>query len=321
MKHIACCALTFSLTLAIVVAQEPSAPVEYVASVKRNTTGGGLIRILPGNISVTGMPAGMLIRLAYGLQDFQMTGGPGWLFSDRFDIEAKVEGPLPPGGPAFIQTVMRQVLEDRFRLKMHKDRRELPIFALVLARSDGRLGPNLTRSSDECVAMMTSRGRARGSQAPDGRAGPPVGGLPPDARGGPPPDGGRGGPGRLGGPAALDFDGPVQCGGRLGGIGRIRASGTTIEQFAAGLLSERAQRVVVDKTGLTGYFDISLIYTPPPDQMLRGQAPPGATPPPIDPDGPSLFTAIQEQLGLKLQDQRGPVEIVVIDSIEQPTEN
>ena len=301
MKHITCCALVLSLALAIVVAQEPSASVDYVASVKRNTTGGGLIRILPGNISVTGMPAGMLIRLAYGLQDFQMVGAPGWLFSDRFDVEAKVEGPVPPGGPTFFQTVLRQLLADRFTLKTHKETRELPIFALVLARSDGRLGPNLTRSSDECVAMMTSRGRARGGQGPDGRGGPP--------------------PDRRGGPATLNFDGPVQCGGRLGGIGRIRTSGNTIEQFATDLLSERAQRVVIDKTGLTGYYDISLTYTPTADQMPQGQPPPGATPPPIDPDGPSLFTAIQEQLGLKLQDQRGPVEVLVIDSIEQPTEN
>ena len=107
----------------------------------------------------------------------------------------------------------------------------------------------------------------------------------------------------------------------MGGIGRIRAGGTTIEQFAAGLLSERAQRIVVDKTGLTGYYDISLTFTPTPDQMPQGPPPPGAPPLPIDPDGPSLFTAIQEQLGLKLQDQHGPVDVVVIDSIDPPTEN
>jgi uncharacterized protein (TIGR03435 family) len=308
MKHMACCAFALSLALAIVAAQEPSAPLDYVASVKRNTAGGGLIRIMPGNISVTGMPAGMLIRLAYGLQDFQMSGGPGWLFSDRFDIEAKVEGPLPPGGPTFVQTVFRQLLADRFNLRTHKETRELPIFALVLARSDGRLGPNLTPSSDECVTMMTARGRGRGGPGLDGRGGPP-----PDRRGGPPPDG-------RGGPATLNFDGPVPCGGRLGGIGRLRAGGNTIEQFAA-LLSERAQRVVIDKTGLPGYYDISLNYTPTPDQLLQGQPPPGAPPPQIDPDGPSLFTALQEQLGLKLQDQRGPVEILVIDSIDRPTEN
>jgi uncharacterized protein (TIGR03435 family) len=305
MKRIACCACALSLALSIVAAQEPSTPIDYVASVKRNTTGGGLIRIVPGNISITGMPAGFMVRLAYGLQDFQMVGGPGWIFSDRFDVEAKVEGPLAQGGPTFLQTVLRQLLADRFNLRTHKDTRELPIFALVLARSDGRLGPNLTRSSDECVAMMTAGGRGRGGRGPDGRGGPPLNG-----RGGPPP---------AGGPAALNFDDPPPCGGRMGGVGRIRAGGSTIEQFAAGLLSERAQRVVIDKTGLTGYYDISLSYTPTPDQLLQG--PPGAPPPQVDPDAPSLFTAIQEQLGLKLQDQRGPVEILVIDSIDQPTEN
>jgi uncharacterized protein (TIGR03435 family) len=299
MKLIACCAFALSLALAIVAAQEPPAPLDYVASVKRNTTGGGLIRIMPGNISVTGMPAGMLVRLAYGLQDFQMSGGPGWLFSDRFDIEAKVEGPISQGGPTFVQAVFRQLLADRFNLKTHKETRELPIFALVLARPDGRLGPNLTRSPDECVAMMTARGGGRGG--PDGRGGPPPGGR--------------------GGPATLNFDGPAPCGGRLGGIGRLRAGGSTIEQFAAGLLSERAQRVVIDKTGLTGYYDISLNYTPTPEQLPQGSPPPGAPPPQIDPDGPSLFTALQEQLGLKLQDQRGPVEVLVIDSIDRPTEN
>lgn len=73
-------ALTLSTIIATAVQQDPPTPIQYVASVKRNTTGGGLIRILPGNISVTGMPAGFMIRLAYGLQDFQLVGGPGWLF-------------------------------------------------------------------------------------------------------------------------------------------------------------------------------------------------------------------------------------------------
>ena len=89
----------------------------------------------------------------------------------------------------------------------------------------------------------------------------------------------------------------------------------------AGALSGTAQRVVIDKTGLIGYYDINLIYTPTPDQVPQGPPPPGVEPPPIDPNGPSLFTALQEQLGLKLQDQRGPVEVVVIDAVEAPTEN
>ena len=101
----------------------------------------------------------------------------------------------------------------------------------------------------------------------------------------------------------------------------MRAGGTTMADFAA-MISGTAQRVVIDKTGLTGYYDIALTYTPTGDQLPQGPPPPGAPPlPPIDPDGPSFFTAIQEQLGLKLDNQRGPVEVVVIDSIQQPTEN
>jgi uncharacterized protein (TIGR03435 family) len=309
MKHIACSVFALSLAFAIVAAQEPSAPVEYVASVKRNVSGtGGVIRIRPGNISVSGMPIRLLIRQAYGqLQDFQLVGGPSWINDDRFDIEVKIDSAVP-FGPQVVPAVLRQLLEDRFAIKTHKETRELPVFALVLARSDGRLGPNLTASSPECVTMMSARGRA----TPDGRAGPP-----PDGRGGPPPLDARG---RGPGPGPLAFDGPPQCGQRMGGFGRIRAGGNTMEQFASAL-SGTAQRVVVDKTGLTGYYDFSLTFTPTTDQLPPGPPPPGAEPPPIDPNGPSLFTAIQEQLGLKLQDQRGPVDVVVIDSIDQPTEN
>ena len=93
-----------------------------------------------------------------------------------------------------------------------------------------------------------------------------------------------------------------------------------MSQLAASL-SGLAQRVVVDKTGLTGLFDVDLSFTPAPDQLPPGPPPPGAQPPAIDPDGPTLLTALQEQLGLKLEPRRGSVDVVVIDSIEQPTEN
>ena len=306
-------ALFLATLVAGVGAQDAAAPIPYVASVKRNTTGtGGLIRIRPGNISVTGMPIRILIRQAYGqLQDFQLVGGPGWINSDRFDIEAKVEDSAAGFGPQFVPTVLRQLLEDRFRLKTHKETRELPIFALMLARGDGRLGPSLTPSSPECAALMSA---PRGRGAPDGRGGPP-----PDGRGGPPPPDGRG-PVRLGGPGPGPSDEPIQCGQRRGGFGRFQAGGNTMAQFA-NALSGTAQRVVVDKTGLTGYYDINMTYTPTPDQLSQGPLPPGVETPAIDPNGPSLFTALQEQLGLKLQDQRGPVEVVVIDAIDAPTEN
>jgi uncharacterized protein (TIGR03435 family) len=317
MKNSLLSILAAAVIIVALNAQDP-APVPYVASVKKNVSGfGGQIRIMPGNISVNGMPVRILIRQAFGqLQDFQLVGGPPWINSDRFDIEAKPEGGQM--SPQVIQSVFRQILEDRFGLKTHKETRDLPIYAMVLARSDGRLGPNLKLSSEECSTRMATRGRGpapdgRGAPAPDGRGGFAVG------RGGPPD--GRGGPGRGGGPPPLDFDAPPQCGQRGGGFGRLRAGGTTMADFAA-MISGTAQRVVLDKTGLSGYYDFALTYTPSGDQLPQGPPPPGAPPPPpIDPNGPSFFTAMQEQLGLKLDSQRGPVEVVVIDSIEQPTEN
>ena len=130
MKHIASAAVALSIGLAIVAAQEPSAPVPYVASVKRNNSGiGGVIRIRPGNISVSGMPVRILMRQAYGqLQDFQLVGGPSWINSDRFDIELKIEDGFP-FTPQTVPTVLRQLLEDRFSIKTHKETRELPISA------------------------------------------------------------------------------------------------------------------------------------------------------------------------------------------------
>jgi uncharacterized protein (TIGR03435 family) len=305
--------LISAAAIIVVLNAQNSAPVPYVASVKKNAGGfGGQIRISPGTISVNGMPARILIRQAYGqLQDFQLVGGPDWITSDRFDIEAKPEsgGPM---SPQVLQSILRQILEDRFALKAHKETRELPVYALVLAGNDGRLGPNLKPASPECSTMMATRGRGA---APDGR------GLLAVGRGGPSPDG-RGGPARAGGPPPpLDSDAAPVCGQRMGGFGRLRAGGVTMEQFAA-TISGTAQRVVIDKTGLTGYYDVALTYTPTNDQLPPGPPPPGApAPPPIDPDGPTFFTAIQEQLGLKLDNQRGPVEVVVIDSIQQPTEN
>ena len=314
MTKILLSALALSTIIVALNAQDP-APVPYVASVKKSPGGGlgAMMRIGPGMISSNGVPVRLLMRQAFGqLQDFQLVGGPDWINSDRFDIEAKIEGGGPMTPPV-LQSVIRQILEERFAMKAHRETREMPIYALMLARSDGRLGPNLKPTSEECATMIAARGRGP-APGPDGRGGVSV------TRGGPPPDG-RGGPGRGGGPAPFDFDAPPVCGQRGGGFGRMRAGGTTMADFAT-MISGTSQRVVVDKTGLTGYYDIALTYTPALDQLPQGTPPPGAPPPPpIDPDGPSFFTAIQEQLGLKLDNQRGPVEVVVIDSIQQPTEN
>jgi uncharacterized protein (TIGR03435 family) len=190
--------------------------------------------------------------------------------------------------------MIRALLADRFKLVVHNETKEMPIYALVLARSDGKLGPQLKVSETDCAAMMAAgRGRGRGpAMMPP--PGPPQPGAPPPP---PPPCGIRIGPGNMG----------------VGGSPMTQVA-TTLSQFAG--------RIVMDKTGLTGNYDFTLMWTP--DQMP--QRPPGAPEPlingvPIDPNGPSLFTAIQEQLGLKLDSQRGQVTVLVIDRAEHPTEN
>ena len=96
--------------------------------------------------------------------------------------------------------------------------------------------------------------------------------------------------------------------------------GMPMTQFATQLM-QLTGRVVIDRTGLKGGYDIDLKWTPTPEQLLPGPPPPGAQVPAFDPNGPSLFAALQEQLGLKLDGERGPVDVVVIDKISQPTEN
>jgi uncharacterized protein (TIGR03435 family) len=264
-------------------------PTFEVASVKINRSGENNMRIglqPGGRFTTTNVPLRALIRFAYQLQDFQMVGGPDWLTADRFDIVAKAEGDAPPSAPGTvgpIQLMLRDLLEDRFKVAVHHETRDLPIYALVLARTDKKLGPKLSASTVDCQAMM-SAAMARG--------GPPA--APPQVNGRP------------------------VCGMQVG-LGRMVGGGFPLSQLASSL-SQMVQRVVIDRTGLAGNYDLELTYTP--DQMPQGTPPPGApAPPPIDPNGPSIFTALQEQLGLKLDSQRGPVEVLVIDRAERPTEN
>jgi uncharacterized protein (TIGR03435 family) len=303
--------------IAAVTAQNTPAPAFEVASIKPNKSGDGRISIgfqPGGRFSATGLPLRQLIAMAYGspgqpLPAFRIIGGPGWMNSDRFDIVAKSEGDVPPGPDGPLPLMLRALLADRFKLVVHTESRDLPIYTLVKARSDGKLGPQLRPAAVDCAAVAAARGR--GAAPPPGD---PVG----QARG----TDGRGAPAPLGrGGLALGPDGQPACGTMIGPA-NITAGGQSIAQFAS-LLAGRVQRVVVDRTGLTGNFDIDLTWTP--DQIPQGPGgapPPGAPPlPPIDPNGPSIFTAVQEQLGLKLESAKGPVDVFVIDRVEHPTED
>jgi uncharacterized protein (TIGR03435 family) len=298
-------------------AQTPAdTPAFEVASIKPNKSGEGFIRfgLLPGGrFNAVNVPARQLIVFAYApMQGFQIEGGPGWINSDRFDVTAKAEGNVPPGGPnqpGPIPMMMRALLAERFKLKTHIETKEMPTYSLVLARSDGRLGPGLKTVTPECAEQIASRGRGAG---PGGaRAGAP-------SPGGPPP--GPPGPGER-----------APCGTMFMGIGNMASGGITLTDLSR-TLSQRVGRVVVDKTGITGLFDFTLTFapeqmplggpgglTPPAGAVVGTGVPPGALLNGVDPNAPSLFTALQEQLGLKLEAQRGPVEMLIIDSIEQPT--
>lgn len=281
----------------------PAAPSFEVASIKPNNSGDGRVMMQnqPGRFTATNITLRLLIRNAYQLQDFQISGGPSWIGSDHFDIVAKIEAsvqdeiaasgppiPAPGQGPTKLQLMIRSLLAERFKLVVHTETKEQPIYALVLARSDGKLGPQLKKSETDCAALIASRGR---------------GPMPPP---GPPP------PGQ-----------PMPCGVRIG-TGNMSVGGAPLSQVANSL-GIFAGRIVQDRTGLTGNYDFTLTWTP--DQLP--QRPPGAPGDQpirvngvdIDPNGPSLFTAIQEQLGLKLDSQRGPVELLVIDRAEKPVEN
>jgi uncharacterized protein (TIGR03435 family) len=305
MRSIAALLMVAGATLSVAwpAAQAPrapsAAPAFEVASIKPNNSGDGRIMMQnqPGRYIATNVTLRLLIRNAYQLQDFQIAGGPSWLNSDHFDINAKVpdefrdQPPMRPGGaPGPLQLMIRALLADRFKLAVHNETKDSPIYALILARSDGKLGPGLKKSDVDCAAAFAA-GRARGGPMP-----PP----------GPPQPGER-----------------MPCGMRIG-PGNLMGGGALMPQFA-NTLGMFAGRVVLDRTGLQGAYDIDLTWTP--DQMPP--RPPGApTDPPvqfngvaIDPNGPSLFTAVQEQLGLKLDSQRGPVEVLVIDRAEKPVDN
>jgi bla regulator protein blaR1 len=275
-------------------AVDPSATFE-VASVKANRSGDNRTMIggqPGGRFNVTNAALRQIILIAYQIQPFQLIGGPGWIGDERFDIVAKAPantpliGPPGSGSPGPMQVMMRNLLADRFKLKVHTESREMPIYALVLARSDGKLGSKITPTSVDCAAL---RGRGPG--------GPPP--APP-------------GPGER-----------PRC-GMMMGIGSLAAGGVSMTQLAA-TLSQRVGRTVIDKTGLSGSYEFNLDFTPdqmPPAAGPGATPPPGAPPlPPVDPNGPSIYTALQEQLGLKLDSQRGPVDVIVIDSVDRPTED
>ena len=238
---------------------------------------------LNGGLTMTRVPAAMIITLAYppiGTAD--MVGLPDWASREYYEVSAtaSLANPTPEDRSAMI----RAMLADRFKLQAHRERRDVQSFDLVAARSDGKLGPNLVPSTNGCEAVVAERRAAAEAAA---RAG------------GPPPP-----------PQRFDPDAPLSC--LFVGLPNGARGELTLDNLAA-MLRRPAGRLVVNKTGLTGWYRVTLTYDVSANQDLARSAPPS--------DAPSVFTAVREQLGLKLDPSKTERDVLVIDRLERPTEN
>ncbi len=257
-------------------APQEAQPTFDVASIKRDVSGepGGLFTCVP-TCHLEKMTLKDVVILAYRLRDFQITGGPDWIDSDRYDIDARAEG-SPSFSQEFVALQYRRLqtlLRDRFNLTINRETKELPVYELTVAKG----GPKLQQP--KCVQRE---------------------------------------------PGDFTVAPGKYCGLMMGSMasGRLQASGATLA-FLANFLSSTLRRTVVDKTGITGEFDFQLTFTP---DTPAVPSPDASGPRPTDCATaaelrPYIFAAMREQLGLKLESTKGPVEILVIDHVERPSDN
>lgn len=281
--------LGFAAAVWPLAAQQP-APRFEVASIKRNTTGepGPQFRIEPGgrvtwtNTTLQAMVAGAYQRFTWDSRE--IVGGPDWFNEARFDVIALAPGGLPPvdadGFPSQLLVMFRRMLEDRFRLVARWEKRDRPIYNLMLERADRRLGPKLVPVAVDCAKVATAI----------------VAGTPAAPR-----------PGR-GRECNLSLTSEP---------GSLQGNAVTMAVLARFIGTEGVGREVVDRTGLSGTFDIDLLYLP----ELGGASVDKLALDPRFQGRAGLITSLREQLGLKLESTRGPVEVLVIDHVEQPTDN
>jgi uncharacterized protein (TIGR03435 family) len=277
------------------------APAFEVASVKPSNPNPsdplrGAPMVLPalGRLTATNATLRMLVMSAFQKQPFELTGGPQWQNGPKFDITATTENRTATTDQ--LLGMLQTLLADRFKLKTHVEKREVPIYALMLARDDRRFGQKLKASTAECPDFKTQRQEQLEALA--------KGGLGALAAMRPKPGENR----------------PCTVASAPAGPGLvgIKATGQTMALLAT-VLTQLVGRPVIDKTGLEGLYDFE--FTVDLQTLVRMAAELGiSNPMPTNlPEGPSLMTQLQEDLGLKLDSQRGPGEVLVIDSAEMPT--
>lgn len=279
MRFIASVCALVSLVAAGLVAQSTAPPLPAIVSITPSHTAPRVRRdpSLTDRFDWFDVTLTMLIRDAYDLFDSQVVGGPEWMNSKRWDVSANATELTPNDARALI----RRLVEDRFALKAHTEMREMPIYRLVLARSDGTLGPKIKPATVDCTPFLTGTRPMRESpRDPNNQFG------------------------------------LCSVGGAFTPAGLLtpRLNGQPLTGLVQHL-EEAMERRVIDRTGLKGNYDIELSYL---DESL---ADPSSLSAAQAVKGPSLFAALQEQLGMKLESARGPVEVLVIDSVAEPTTN
>jgi uncharacterized protein (TIGR03435 family) len=240
-------------------AQQAPRPSFEVASVKPGDPArpASVLYRLGGRFTANSATLRMLIGNAYDLRDHQIAGGPEWLNSAEFEVDARAAATAIPAGPAGVRQMrpmLQSLLAERFKLTFHRETRQEAIYELVIDKG----GSKLRKAADTFSS------------------------------------------------------------GTKGGKGEIQGIAATMADLTH-VLAQSLGRSVVDKTGLTSKYDFTLKWTP--DPGVAGTTDQANSEPAPDPDQPSIFTAIQQDLGLKLQAAKGPVEILVIDHAAKPDEN
>jgi uncharacterized protein (TIGR03435 family) len=240
----------------------------------------------PGRLSIgcailAGVDNTGLIQQAYNryadghltsAQIIPIEGGPDWIHSETFEIDAKSDG--HPSIQTMLGPMMRSILEDRFKLRIHRETRQGPVYELALGKGSPKLKP---LQDGSCTPVVVGRP------------------LPPLA------------------------SGQHLCRNMVSPRGSVDFEGGTISMFT-GLLGLIVDRPVIDKTGITNYFEVHLKFSPDDSAPRPATTEPGS-PAVSSPDAPGIFQAIQEQLGLRLVPANGPVDVLVIDHVERPSGN
>ncbi len=258
--HVVLAVVAFLTLIPAAISQTLAFEAAVVKSNHSNARGSSLPPPQHGRFTAVNVPLKEFILEAYQIQELQLSGGPGWISSEGFDITAKAAGDAKR---TEVYQMLQTLLRDRFQLAFHRETKDLPVYTITVAKNGPRMKKN---SGEEC-----------GESVP----GHPCGGFNVQQR------------------------------------RHVWGERVSIAQLA-NVLSTLAGRAVLDKTALKGTFDIDLEWTPDEGQRAGLDI---RNAPPQDNNRPSLFTAMEEQLGLKLDSQRGAVEVLVIDRVERPSDN